>query len=499
MPGGPVAFMSYARFDDQHDGGQLSQFRERLSNEIRAQIGEDFPIFQDRNDIAWGQSWQERIDDALDAVTLLIAIITPGFLRSRACRAELERFLARERELGRNDLILPVYYIGTPELDEPGRHDADPLVRLLAMRQFADWRELRFEPFTSPVVRKALAQLAIRMRDTFWHPPGDSPAGESRLSKSARSVAAASTAPQNPDKGTIAAPLVLLGNPRLGSTPRDLPRVPEPVPDSVLDGGTLPGIAVRAASLRGDEHRYNGDTRQDSIGLWVIDPPAGTGTNNPVLLACVADGVGNERFSQFGSARACWILHQYVTAHLVELLSSGEDMAKSCRDAMTEVASGLQALSADLQLRPKEVATTLEAVLVVPSPGGPATTARVVLFGVGDSTSFVLRHGAWGEFAMRPAGDNKGLSSTTGYLPDHPGRCTVSEATLEDGDLLLLCTDGLAAPMLYNASVRDQLAAWWGAGHVPSLPEFYWQMSYRAQTFSDDRSAVCMWINADKT
>ena len=41
---------------------------------------------------------------------------------------------------------------------------------MLASRQFADWRELRFEPFTSPVVRKAVAQLASRMRDTFWHP-----------------------------------------------------------------------------------------------------------------------------------------------------------------------------------------------------------------------------------------------------------------------------------------------------------------------------------------
>jgi hypothetical protein len=35
-------------------------------------------------------------------------------------------------------------------------------------RQFADCRELRFEPFTSPIACKAIAQLASRMRDTFW-------------------------------------------------------------------------------------------------------------------------------------------------------------------------------------------------------------------------------------------------------------------------------------------------------------------------------------------
>ena len=171
----PAAFMSYVRFNDQHDDGQLTQFRERLAAEVRVQTGDEFPIFQDRNDIAWGQNWQTRIDDTLDAVTLLLVIITPSFFRSPACRAEVERFLARERELGRQDLILPVYYVSTPELDDPERRDADELARVLASRQFADWRELRFEPFTAPVIRKALAQLASRMRDTFWRQPPTPP------------------------------------------------------------------------------------------------------------------------------------------------------------------------------------------------------------------------------------------------------------------------------------------------------------------------------------
>ena len=166
-----AAFMSYVRFVDQHDDGQLTQFRERLAAEVRVQTGEEFPIFQDRNDIDWGQNWQARIDETLDEVTLLLVIITPSFFRSPACRDEVERFLARERELGRQDLILPVYYVSTPELDDPEQRDADELAGVLASRQFADWRELRFEPFTSPVVRKALSQLASRMRDSFWRQP----------------------------------------------------------------------------------------------------------------------------------------------------------------------------------------------------------------------------------------------------------------------------------------------------------------------------------------
>lgn len=166
----PAAFMSYARFNDQHDNGRLTQFRERLSGEVQTQTGKEFPIFQDRKDIVWGQAWQQRINATLETVTLLIAIITPSFFESDACREEVERFLGREHKLGRQDLILPVYYVSTPELDEPARRDADRLARVLASRQFTDWRDLRFEPFTSPVVCKAIAQLASRMRDTFWYP-----------------------------------------------------------------------------------------------------------------------------------------------------------------------------------------------------------------------------------------------------------------------------------------------------------------------------------------
>jgi hypothetical protein len=109
-----------------------------------------------------------RIDGALNAATLLIPIVTPSLFLSPDCKKELTRFLERERQLGRDDLILPVYYISTPKMDEPRRRRADRLARVLASRQYADWRELRFEPLTSPVAGRALAQLAGRMRNRSW-------------------------------------------------------------------------------------------------------------------------------------------------------------------------------------------------------------------------------------------------------------------------------------------------------------------------------------------
>jgi F-box protein 11 len=80
------------------------------------------------------------------------------------------RFLARQRALGKSDLILPLYYITAREIEDPVARESDEMASVLASRQFADWRELRFEPFTSPTARRAMGQLASRMRDSFWQP-----------------------------------------------------------------------------------------------------------------------------------------------------------------------------------------------------------------------------------------------------------------------------------------------------------------------------------------
>ncbi|MCW5206388.1 right-handed parallel beta-helix repeat-containing protein [Desulfobulbus sp. F5] len=156
----PLAFLSYVNLDDQHEQGRLTQFRERLSGEVRMQTGEPFDIFQDKKDIALGQPWEERINDSLDATTFLLPIITPAFFKSTACRAELERFLKREKELGRSDLILPVYYVTCPVLSDKAKLELDPLAKIIAARQYVDWRPLRFKPFDSEQVCETLAKMA---------------------------------------------------------------------------------------------------------------------------------------------------------------------------------------------------------------------------------------------------------------------------------------------------------------------------------------------------
>lgn len=155
-----AAFFSYVRADDEHENHRITRLREKLAGEVRMITGEEFAIFQDNLDTHWGQNWDERLNSTLDGTTFLIIAVTPSYLRRPACRGELERFLQREKALGRNDLILPILYLETPTLSDKDLLAADPLAQAINSHQYADWRDLRHEPDTNPEVSKRIEKMA---------------------------------------------------------------------------------------------------------------------------------------------------------------------------------------------------------------------------------------------------------------------------------------------------------------------------------------------------
>jgi hypothetical protein len=100
---------------------------------------------------------------------VFIPILTPSYITSTWCRTELERFLQREQHLGRADLIIPIYYQTVRGLEEARasahatQAAADPLVRVLAPRLAADWRDLRALALDSREVRIAVERIAGRI------------------------------------------------------------------------------------------------------------------------------------------------------------------------------------------------------------------------------------------------------------------------------------------------------------------------------------------------
>jgi F-box protein 11 len=136
-----VAFLSYVRRDDQYDRGKISTFGNRISLGVTTHLGEPFQVLQDKH-IGLGELWRAWIENALNASTFLIPFITPSFFKSRVCRWEVARFLDREHQLGRDDLILPIYYIECDLMESPASV-TDQLAKELRKHQYVDWRKLR--------------------------------------------------------------------------------------------------------------------------------------------------------------------------------------------------------------------------------------------------------------------------------------------------------------------------------------------------------------------
>lgn len=163
----PIAFLSYVHSDDLHDGGRITSLRKRIEGEVQMQIGRPFPVFQDRNDIEWGQKWQERIVESLLEVTFLIPIVTPNFFNSHACRKEFDVFLAKETEYGVRDLILPLYYVDCDQLHNNYPEGLDSIADNMRTRQWADWRNFRHSEVTDKDVAQALTKMAVEIKSAM--------------------------------------------------------------------------------------------------------------------------------------------------------------------------------------------------------------------------------------------------------------------------------------------------------------------------------------------
>jgi CheY-like chemotaxis protein len=157
----PQAFLSYTRIDDEYFGGNITSLRKWLELGVRVVAGDhSFQIFQDVDGIELGQHWEKQIGDAISSARFLIPILTPCFFSSHPCRDEFTKFVAHEKSLARDDLILPIYFVTVPSLEKAELRNSDPLAIEVSKRQRYDWREWSDLPFSDPTVRKAVRELS---------------------------------------------------------------------------------------------------------------------------------------------------------------------------------------------------------------------------------------------------------------------------------------------------------------------------------------------------
>lgn len=175
----PEAFLSYTRLDDEFFGGAITSLRRLLELGVQVVTGDrSFNIFQDVDGIEFGQKWKKRLEEAISASRFLIPIVTPLFFKSAPCRDELSRFIEHEKRLGRDDLILPLYFVTAPVLERPELLKEDALAAEISARQRYDWRVQADLPPNDPQIRRAVRELAERIAAAIARtaPPTSAPA-----------------------------------------------------------------------------------------------------------------------------------------------------------------------------------------------------------------------------------------------------------------------------------------------------------------------------------
>ena len=213
-----VGFFSYSRDDDQGSRGALSALRDAIQTELSAQLGRtrtDFRLWQDKSAISLGTLWEKQISRGIDQSVFFIPIITPRAVRSQHCAYEFQAFLARETELGRDDLVFPILYIPVPALEDEKLWRDEPILRIVATRQYLDWRELRHHDPRSIEVQQKLEWYCRGITNALhktWIPPiSPNPLKRDELEAAGTNLHLGADAPRHAEQDELA---------RKGDTPQ---------------------------------------------------------------------------------------------------------------------------------------------------------------------------------------------------------------------------------------------------------------------------------------
>ena len=163
-------FWSYAHKDDERTNGAITTLRKRIQEEYALQTGSEANIFQDTKDIAWGMDWRKTIRQSLGVTTFFIPVITPTYLRSPNCLAELRAAKIRFEELGFTEGIYPIEFVDSTKAIDALRDDS--LATLLSNRQRdRRWIQLRLEDPKSLKYGQAVQSMVQTMIDKEgqWH------------------------------------------------------------------------------------------------------------------------------------------------------------------------------------------------------------------------------------------------------------------------------------------------------------------------------------------
>ncbi|WP_433211010.1 toll/interleukin-1 receptor domain-containing protein [Dactylosporangium sp. CS-047395] len=158
-------FASYARMDDESSYGRISKFIEDLGRTYSSITGLDVGVFKDTKSIAPGEDWKDRIRLGLASSSIFLAFISPSYLRSPNCRAELTEFLAFLTAKSTQMLVIPLLFFPASRIKK--MFGDDSLWQQLSNLNYLDISDLRHEETgSSPWLRK-VEDIAERIEEVL--------------------------------------------------------------------------------------------------------------------------------------------------------------------------------------------------------------------------------------------------------------------------------------------------------------------------------------------
>lgn len=152
-------FWSYVHADDDAEHGRISALAHDIAIRYELLTGETLPVFVDR-DIEWGEQWKLRLGQELARTTFFVPIVTPRFLASEWCRAEVLEFVSKTKALGLREFVMPILYIRPDGID----HSDDPVAVAVRDSQWVEWENVRYLERTDGGYRRAIDDLVVRLQ-----------------------------------------------------------------------------------------------------------------------------------------------------------------------------------------------------------------------------------------------------------------------------------------------------------------------------------------------
>lgn len=162
-------FCSYAHSDN--DDSWVDDLVQALDRMTRKLSGVSLKIFVDRESLITADIWEKKIQTALQSSNLLIAVISPSYIKSEWCRKEWNIFNAKENELRVKEILDEEQGLISPILLYPLERgqftkEEETFAKQIKKRQWADLSsKLDGTPLRQHQVRHIAEQIIDSISD----------------------------------------------------------------------------------------------------------------------------------------------------------------------------------------------------------------------------------------------------------------------------------------------------------------------------------------------